>query len=81
MKGENMPKFNKREVTESKKKEIQIVTYTPEEIKELIENDLNKKGYEIEGIQFSTTHKHVVDEWGMNGRYTSGLKSAQVKLK
>lgn len=56
-----------------------IISYTKEDIEQLIRADLFKQGYEAKSINMITTYKYVTDEWGMNSYLTTCLLGAQIK--
>jgi len=71
-----------------RKQEIEVedtlVSYTQEDIQQLIIMDLLNKGYEVDKLSFKTDYKYKTDEWGMNQRvvpYFQGVDAIVKKRK
>lgn len=62
--------------------EIQIASYSVDDIKRLIISDMNKQGYETTAtdISFVTDWKNVSDEWGMNTHTVTAFEGAKVRI-
>ena len=71
-----------------RKQEIEVedtlVSYTQEDIQQLIIMDLLNKEYEVDKLSFKTDYKYKTDEWGMNQRvvpYFQGVDAIVKKRK
>lgn len=58
-----------------------VIKYKPEEIKELIKQDLLSKGYSATNVRFLTDYKYISDEWGMNSHATSVFDGAEIEFE
>lgn len=68
-------------VVVQKEVEKTVIKYRPEEIKELIKQDLLSKGYTATNVRFLTDYKNVSDEWGMNSHMTSIFNGAEIEFE
>ena len=66
-----------------RKQEVEktVIKYRPEEIKELIKQDLLSRGYTATSIKFTTDWKNVSDEWGMNSYTTTVFNGAEIEFE
>ncbi len=58
-----------------------VIKYRPEEIKELIKQDLLSKGYTATNVRFLADYKYVSDEWGMNSHIVSIFDGAEIEFE
>ena len=54
-----------------------IARYSQEEIKNLVQKDLEARGYKVENISVITKSKYIEDEWGMNRSLITYLKGIE----
>ena len=58
----------------------QVAEYSKEDILNLISKDLKKQGFVIKAVEFKTSHRHIRDEWGMNGTLRTEFDGVVVEL-
>ena len=74
-------------ITEKKEQKIAtevkiIAEYTQEEIRELIKKDLKERGYiSSKDVNFKTSWKYVLDDWGMNRSIITTFNGASVEIE
>ena len=54
-----------------------IARYSQEEIKNLVQKDLEARGYKVENISVITESTYIKDGWGMNRSLTTYLKGIE----
>ncbi len=60
--------------------EVAEAHYTPDDIRNLISEDMKKKGYCTGAIMFSSDYAVVRDEWGMSCGTRTYFKEAIVEI-
>ncbi len=59
---------------------IKAITYSPDDIKELIINDLTKKGYILNNLRFNVSSTFVTDAYGLNGVTLNNFLGAEIYI-
>jgi len=76
-------KIDKKAIKTHIEKEIQVASYSADDIRKLIALDIEKQGYKVDlsGISFITKWRYVSDEWGMNTTIVTTFDGAKAEVK